>query len=117
MTDREKVVVMAYTGVAMVQGDKLDLFYEYVAELFGRPVFSHEIGILAEEIKERSKPDFLRICAGEDPEDRRGEWIPDDELTLDPARPWWYCSHCGERTGIKTKYCPECGFRNRRVNE
>lgn len=117
MTDREKVVVMAYTGVAMVQGDKLNLFYDYLAELFGRPVFSHEIGILAEEIKERSKPDFLRICVGEDPEDRRGEWIQDDDLSFDPVRPWWYCSHCGERTGIKTKYCPECGFRNLRAGE
>ena len=46
-----------------------------------------------------------------------GEWIPDDELTFDPARPWWKCSKCGERTGIRTKYCPECGKRNRRTEE
>lgn len=82
MTDREKVVVMAYTGIAMVQGDKLDLFYEYLAELFGRPVYSHEIPDLADEIKERSKPEFLRICAGEDPEDRRGE-VMDEYKALD----------------------------------
>lgn len=46
-----------------------------------------------------------------------GEWIPDDELTFDPARPWWKCPKCGERTGIRTKYCPECGKRNRRSEE
>lgn len=46
-----------------------------------------------------------------------GEWIPDDELTFDPARPWWKCPKCGERTGIRTKYCPECGKRNRRSKE
>lgn len=43
-----------------------------------------------------------------------GEWIQDDELCFDPMRPWWYCSNCRERTGIRTKYCPECGSENKK---
>ena len=41
------------------------------------------------------------------------EWLPDDELSFDPARPWWKCSHCYERTGIRTKYCSDCGYKMR----
>lgn len=41
------------------------------------------------------------------------EWLPDDELSFDPARPWWKCSHCYERTGIRTQFCPDCGYKMR----
>lgn len=46
-----------------------------------------------------------------------GEWIQDDELCFDPEHPWWYCSNCSERTGIRTKYCPECGAENKSVGD
>jgi hypothetical protein len=62
MTKRECVIVTAYTGVAMVEGDDLWLFYEYLSELFNRPVYTHEIPFLAEEIKRRSTPDFIALC-------------------------------------------------------
>ncbi len=62
MTDREKVIVTAYTGIAMVTGEKLYLFYEYIYKLMGRPVYSHELPLLADEIKERSKNDFIKLC-------------------------------------------------------
>ena len=62
MTNRECAIVTAYTGVAMVKGEDLDLYYQYLAELFGRPVYTHEIPFLAEEIKRRSTPDFIALC-------------------------------------------------------
>lgn len=69
MTNREKVVMMAYTGICTLTGDKLDLYYRYLEELFGRPVFSHEIPSLMEEIQKRSKPEFIEICQEEEEEE------------------------------------------------
>ena len=62
MTKRECAIVTAYTGVAMVEGEDPDLYYQYLADLFGRPVYTHEIPFLAEEIKRRSTPDFIALC-------------------------------------------------------
>ena len=50
MTNREKAIVMAYTGACMLTGDKFNIFHEYVEKLMGRPVYTHEIGFLADEI-------------------------------------------------------------------
>lgn len=65
MTDRERAIVMAYTGIIMLNGEKFSIFHEYVEEIMGRPVWTHEMGIdlVAEEIKEKAKPDFLELCA------------------------------------------------------
>lgn len=65
MTDREKAIVMAYTGIVMLTGDKIDEFYKYLAELYGRPVYTHEIVIL--DIQEKAKPDFVELCKTEQP--------------------------------------------------
>lgn len=62
MTDYEKAVVMAYTGIAMLTGEKLDIYYQYLYKLFGRPVYSHEIPLLDKNIKERAYKDFIQIC-------------------------------------------------------
>ena len=64
MTDREKAIVMAYTGVTMLSGEKFSIFHEYVEEIMKRPVFTHELGseLVWEQIKEASKPDFIRLC-------------------------------------------------------
>jgi len=62
MTDREKAIVMAYTGIVMLKGDKFKVFHGYVEELFGREVYTHEFLSLHDEIKERSKADFLKLC-------------------------------------------------------
>lgn len=77
MTDKEKTIVTAYTGVTMLQGEKLDLLYAYVSELIGRPVQTLDFVYMADKIQELSKPDFLKLCA-EDTE-RHGEWIPVSE--------------------------------------
>lgn len=64
MTDKEKAIVTAYTGVTMLTGDKLSIFYEYIESILGRPVWTHELADKAvwNEIKEKSKVDFLRLC-------------------------------------------------------
>lgn len=64
MTDRERAIVMAYTGTVMLCGDKLDIFYEYVSEKLGRPVYTHEFIAQHDTIKELAKSDFLGLCAG-----------------------------------------------------
>ena len=66
MTDREKAIVMAYTGICMLEGEKLGVFYQYLEELYDRPVYTHEWVSL--DIKEKSKPDFLQLCKEEQPE-------------------------------------------------
>lgn len=65
MTDRERAIVMAYTGVCMLKGDKLGIFYNYLEEILGYSVWTHELAsqTLWEEIKEKSKSDFLTLCA------------------------------------------------------
>ena len=62
MTQRECAVVMAYTGVCMLKGDDLQLFYDYVSEIMGRPMYTHEIGEQADAIKDAAKDDFLKLC-------------------------------------------------------
>ena len=64
MTDRERAIIMAYTGIVMLCGDKLDIFYEYVSEKLGRPIWTHEFISQADTIKELSKEDFFGLCAG-----------------------------------------------------
>ena len=74
MTDREKAIVMAYTGICMLEGKKLFEFYKYLEELYERPVYTHEF--LTLDIKERSEKDFMELCRREEPEQR---WIPCSE--------------------------------------
>jgi len=62
MTDREKAIVMAYTGVCMLTGDKFQIFHKYVEDIMGRPVMTHEIGRFADEIKDKSRADFIALC-------------------------------------------------------
>ena len=93
MTDREKAIVMAYTGIAMLKGDKLDEFYDYLEELYGRPVYTHELVEL--DITEKAKPDFIKLCA--ETHDKRlethGDVISraeaiDDLRRRDPSQIW-----------------------------
>ena len=81
MTDKEKAIVMAYTGTCMLTGDKFSIFHEYVEHIMGRPVCTHELAIkeIADEIKEKAKADFIALCA----------W---DELRFENC----LCKHQGE---------------------
>lgn len=71
MTDREKAIVMAYTGICMLSGDKFHIFHKYIEDIMGRPVYIHELGYdtVEHEIKEKAKADFLKLCAIEERED------------------------------------------------
>jgi len=72
MTDREKAIVMAYTGACMLTGYKFQIFHKYVEDIMGRPIWTHEMVQFADDIKEKSKDDFMALCADENLND----WIP-----------------------------------------
>jgi len=61
MTRRESAIISAFTGILC---GPFDAMHEYVEEILGRPVFTHEMGDkkVAEEIKKKSKADFIDIC-------------------------------------------------------
>lgn len=63
MTDKEKAIVMAYTGATMLCGEKFLIFHKYVEDIMGRSVFIHEFEseLLWEQIKEKSRADFLKF--------------------------------------------------------
>lgn len=79
MTDREKAIVMAYTGACMLTGDKLQIFHKYVEKIMGRPIWTHEMAQLADEIKEKSKDDFIALCADEGGSENPYKWTPVSE--------------------------------------
>lgn len=120
MTKRECAVIMSFTGVAMLKGDDLDIFYQYLADVMGRPIFSHEIAILADEIKESARPDFIRIC--------REAAAADETINLSEVADCdqFICKECGinltnwERVDgnmwaeeYEFKFCPNCGRKVR----
>ena len=59
MTEREGAVLSAYTGILMCK--TFSPVHEYIEEIMDRPVWTHEIPMLADEIKEKSKEEFSRI--------------------------------------------------------
>lgn len=64
MTDREKAIVMAYTGVVMLTGDKLDIYYKYIEEKLGHCVLTHELAFpeVQDAIEKAAKDDFIALC-------------------------------------------------------
>ena len=77
MTDKEKAIVMAHTGICMLTGNKFQIFHKYVEDIMKRPIMTHEIGLLADEIKEKSKADFMALCANENNVEEEQEPILD----------------------------------------
>lgn len=67
MTDREKAIVSAFTGIAMLAGGKFSIFHEYIEEKLGRPVWTHELADkdVWAKIKEASMEDFIALCKEE----------------------------------------------------
>lgn len=78
MTDREKAIVMAHTGICMLTGGKFQIFHKYVEDIMGRPILTHEMGIasIADEIKAKSKDDFIVLCTDESSSENPNKWIP-----------------------------------------
>lgn len=66
MTDKERAIITAYTGITMLTGDKFSIFHKYIEDILGRPIWTHELADTSvwEEIKEKSKKDFLDLCSG-----------------------------------------------------
>ena len=63
MTIKERAIIMAYTGVCTLTGNKLKYFYKYCGKLLGKKeIFTHELALNADRIKELSKKDFISIC-------------------------------------------------------
>lgn len=104
MTDREKAIVMAYTGITMLKGEKFEIFHRYAEELMGKPLLTHEIADNAVMIKEKSTQDFMNICANEP----AGYWVTSPTGSF-------ACPFCGYRVhssqGMYMRHCPECGER------
>ena len=67
MTDRERTIIMTYTRVCMLTGNKFQVFHEYVEDIMDRPVYIHELAnkAIENEIKEKAKVDFITLCAGQ----------------------------------------------------
>ncbi len=60
MNKREALIISVYTGVLMVEFEEL---HEFIEELSGRPVFTHELPELEEQLQELVKEEFLAICS------------------------------------------------------
>jgi len=121
MTDKEKTIVTAYTGVTMLQGEKLDLLYDYVSKLIGRPVQTLDFVYLADKIQELSKPDFIKLCA-EDTEPR-GKWLQREDKEYKGGG-YNFCTACKYRFSYgaypliyEADYCPHCGARMQKEGE
>ena len=63
ITKQECAILMAYTGVAMLKGDDLFYFYDYLSGIIGRPVYTHEIPRVVDYYKDtRIRNDFFALC-------------------------------------------------------
>lgn len=119
MTDKEKAVVMAYTGIAMLTGDKFEIFHKYVEEIMSRPVFTHEFATCAEVIKEKAKFDFLALCAEEEKRpDATFKLYRDDMFSggcyLQCTSCKWKFSGGAYKILEHDNYCPHCGAKIKR---
>lgn len=108
MTDREKAIVMAYTGVTMLKDDKLQIFYKYVEEIMGRPIWTHEMVQLADEIKEKSKADFMALCAEEGSSENPYKWTPVSERL--PKTPGRYLTYIVNKHDTNYRYIMTCEY-------
>ena len=88
MTKRECAIVMAYTGVCMLAGEKFSVFQKYVKEKIGRTVYTHELPELEEEIKEKTERDFLKLCktaTDENEKEKIHDMIDEEIKKLQPS--------------------------------
>ena len=63
MTKREGAIISAFTGTLCCED--FSIVHEYIEEIMERPVLTHEIPSIGEEIKERSKTDFFKMIAAQ----------------------------------------------------
>ena len=72
MTDKEKAIITAHTGIFMLEGGKFPIFHKYIEDICCRPIYTHELESKAvwDEIKYKSEEDFLSVCRSEDSLDK-----------------------------------------------
>lgn len=63
MTEKERVIVSAYTGYLMCDFGEVHL---YIEQVLGRPVWTHELASseMWEKIRKAASADFLALCSG-----------------------------------------------------
>ena len=114
MTDKEKAIVMAHTGICMLQGDKFQIFHKYIEDIMGRPIMTHEIGFLEDTIKEKTKADFIALCADDGSSENQrptGRWIDIQYFKADDTYYRPKCPFCGIEPKEYSNYCPNCGAK------
>lgn len=62
MTKQECAVIMAYTGICMLQGDDLTYYYNYVSELLGIDASAYDFVKYEKQIKYKAENDFKNLC-------------------------------------------------------
>ena len=94
MTDREKAIVMAHTGICMLAGEKFGVFHAYIEDIMGRPVYTHELAIqsISDEIKEKSRDDFIKLCK-EEQEPCEDAISRQAVLEVIDAKAWEFCDY------------------------
>lgn len=85
MTKYECAIIMAYTEVCMLSGENFNIFHEYIEKLMERPVYTHELANknIFDQIKEKSKADFLELCRIAAEEDEEGLGMIKDLLQVE----------------------------------
>ncbi len=63
MTEREGTVLSAYTGILMCK--TFAPVQEYIEEILGHPICTHEIPYMTDEIKKKSEEEFKKIIEGQ----------------------------------------------------
>ena len=59
LTKEQAIILTGFTGIPMV--DEFAIFHEDVEKRLNRPVLTHEIPILADEIKQLYSDDFKKL--------------------------------------------------------
>lgn len=85
MTNREKAIVMAYTGKVMLAGDNLGDFYRYVEEKLGRPIMTHELAFqeVRDALADAAKGDFIELAKSDN--SHNNGWISVKDKLPDAA--------------------------------
>lgn len=117
MKKEECAIIMAYTGTCMLTGDNMKYFYEYLSKLYGRPVYTHEISQLADDIKKKSEKDFIDLCRNAGKE-KQSKWLIYDRNSEEQ---YVECTNChltsrprhlygvSEDGQSFPNFCPNCG--------
>lgn len=104
MTKREAAIVSAYTGY-LIGG--FNDFNAYAEEIMERPIFTHEFLSIADELKEKSKKDFMSIKIKEDNKKTK-------EVEFDAKKEQNRCEILGGyrkcKYGDRTKFGLQCEY-------